>query len=122
VSSQKRVSRDTRVPSARAVVRIQAVMPWRREVTIDSSTRLAIRTGRCALRESATASGSIFVYDFEPKPPPRYGTMIRTAPIGTSKSAAISAWVRYGCWQFAIRLMSPGLKSAIVVCVSIAYW
>ncbi len=33
--------------------------------------RLTIRTGRRALRASATVSGSIFVYDFEPKPPPR---------------------------------------------------
>ena len=53
-------------------------MLCRRVVTIDSSTRFWIRTGRPALRASATASGSIFVYDFEPKPPPRYGTMIRT--------------------------------------------
>ena len=30
-----------------------------------------MRTGRRALRASATAIGSIFVYDFEPKPPPR---------------------------------------------------
>ena len=46
-------------------------MPWRREVTIDSPTRFWMRTGRRALRASATAIGSIFVYDFEPKPPPR---------------------------------------------------
>ncbi len=48
-------------------------MPWRREVTIDSKTSLRIRTGRRALRASATVIGSILVYDFEPKPPPRYG-------------------------------------------------
>ena len=51
-------------------------MLCRRVVTIDSPTRFWIRTGRPALRASATVSGSIFVYDFEPKPPPRYGTWI----------------------------------------------
>ena len=52
-------------------------MLWRRVVTIDSPTLFWIRTGRPAFRASATVSGSIFVYDFEPKPPPRYGTWIR---------------------------------------------
>ena len=61
MSIQKRTSRVSSVPSAAAVVRIQARMPWRREVTIDSSTRLTIRTGRPALRASATVSGSILV-------------------------------------------------------------
>ena len=59
-------------------------------------TRFWIRTGRPALRASATVIGSIFVYDFEPKPPPRYGTTMRTFAIGTSKSAAISARTRNG--------------------------
>src|SRR2546422_510751 len=53
-------------------------MPCRRVVTIDSSTRFWIRTGLPALRASAAVSGSIFVYDFEPKPPPRYWTTTRT--------------------------------------------
>ena len=56
---------------ASAAVRIRQRMPWRRVVTIDSSTRFWIRTGRPALRARATVIGSIFVYDFEPKPPPR---------------------------------------------------
>ena len=69
-------------------------MPWRRVVTIDSATVFWMRTGRPALRARATVIGSIFVYDFEPKPPPRYGTTTRTFEIGTSKSAAISARTR----------------------------
>jgi hypothetical protein len=52
-------------------VRIRHHMLCRRVVTIDSETRFWIRTGRPALRASATVSGSIFVYDFDPKPPPR---------------------------------------------------
>jgi hypothetical protein len=52
-------------------VRIQARIPWRRVVTIDSATLFWIRTGRPAWRASAAVIGSIFVYDFEPKPPPR---------------------------------------------------
>ena len=54
-----------------AAVRIQAFMPWRRVVTIDSSTLLAIRTGRPAMRASAEVIGSILVYDLLPNPPPR---------------------------------------------------
>ena len=45
--------------------------PWRRVVCIESATPFWIRTGRPALRARATVIGSIFVYDFEPKPPPR---------------------------------------------------
>ncbi len=56
---------------ARARVRIHARMPWRRVVTIDSGTLFWIRTGRPAMRARAAVIGSIFVYDFEPKPPPR---------------------------------------------------
>ncbi len=66
--------------------------------------------------------GSIFVYDFEPKPPPRYGTMMRTFASGTSKSAAISARTRKGCWQVAQRVISSPSTWAMTVCVSIAYW
>ena len=36
-----------------------------------NTTLFWIRTGRLAFRARATVSGSIFVYDFEPKPPPR---------------------------------------------------
>ena len=64
-------ARDELAVCVRAAVRIRPRMPWRRVVTIDSSTRFWIRTGRPALRASATVIGSIFVYDFEPKPPPR---------------------------------------------------
>ena len=77
-----RSRRRRRAPAAgrraSAAVRIGCVAPWRRVVAIDSSTRLTMRTGRPALRASATVMGSIFVYDLLPKPPPRYGTMTRT--------------------------------------------
>ena len=56
----------------------RALMPCWREVSIDSPTVLTIRTGRPALRARAMVSGSMRVYDLEPKPPPRKGTMIRT--------------------------------------------
>ena len=73
-----RTARRPRVPSNRpslvAAVRIRQRMLCRRVVTIDSPTLFWIFTGRPALRASATVSGSIFVYDLEPKPPPRYGT------------------------------------------------
>ena len=107
---------------ARRAVRTRAFMPWRREVTIDSPTPFWIRTGRRALRASATAIGSIFVYDFEPKPPPRYGTITRTEESGRSNSAAISARTRNGCWQVAQSVISPRSTCAITVWVSIAYW
>src|SRR5579871_6564632 len=83
-------------------------MLCRRVVTIDSPTRFWIFTGRPALRASATVSGSIFVYDFEPKPPPRYGTWIRTFATGTPNRSAISARTRNGCWHVAQRsIVSP---------------
>ena len=97
-------------------------MLWRRVVTIDSPTLFWIRTGRPALRASATVSGSIFVYDFEPKPPPRYGTWIRTFATGTPNSSAISARTRNGCWHVAQSVISSPSNWAITVCVSIAYW
>ncbi len=71
MSNQHSTSRPSSRPSFVIAVRMRAFMPWRREVTIDSNTSLRIRTGRRALRASATVIGSIFVYDFEPKPPPR---------------------------------------------------
>ena len=79
------MSRASRRPSAVAAVRMRHHMLCRRVVTIDSDTRFWIRTGRPALRASATVSGSILVYDFEPKPPPRYGTWMRTFATGTPK-------------------------------------
>jgi len=78
--------------------------------------------GRPAFRASATVSGSIFVYDFEPKPPPRYGTWIRTFATGTLKRSAISARTRNGCWHVAHSVISSPSNWAITVCVSIAYW
>ena len=57
-------------------------MPWRRVVTIDSSTLFWIRTGRFALRASATVIGSILVYDLLPNPPPSQGTTMRTLATG----------------------------------------
>ena len=71
VSNQHSTSRPSSRPSALIAVRMRQRIPWRRVVTIDSATRFWIRTGRPALRASATVTGSIFVYDFEPKPPPR---------------------------------------------------
>ena len=97
-------------------------MLWRRVVTIDSPTLLWIRTGRPAFRASATVSGSIFVYDFEPKPPPRYGTWTRTFATGTANRSAISARTRNGCWHVAQSVISSPSNWAITVWVSIAYW
>ena len=71
MSNQHSTSRPSRRPSFVIAVRMRACMPCRREVTIDSKTSLRMRTGRPALRASATVIGSILVYDFEPKPPPR---------------------------------------------------
>ena len=71
MSNQHSTSRPSRRPSLVAAVRMRAFMPCRREVTIDSRAALRIRTGRRALRASATVIGSIFVYDLLPKPPPR---------------------------------------------------
>ena len=71
MSNQHSTSRPSRRPSLVAAVRIRAFMPCRRVVTIDSPVAFWMRTGRRALRASATVIGSIFVYDFEPKPPPR---------------------------------------------------
>ena len=82
-----------------APVRIQAFMPCRRVVTIDSSTLFWIRTGRFALRASATVIGSILVYDLLPNPPPSQGTTMRTLATGSWKRSAISARTRKGCWQ-----------------------
>ena len=84
MSNQQSTSRAIRFPSFVIAVRMRQRMPCRRVVTIDSSMRFWMRTGRRALRASATVSGSIFVYDFDPKPPPRYGTMMRTFESGTS--------------------------------------
>ena len=61
MSSQSRTLRETSLPSPVAVVRIRQRMPWRRVVTIDSSTLFWIRTGRPAFRASAAVIGSIFV-------------------------------------------------------------
>ena len=89
---------------------MRAFMPCRRDVTIDSNDLVADahRAGR-ALRASATVIGSILVYDFEPKPPPRYGTITRTFESGTSNSAASSARTRNGCWQEACTVISPAV-------------
>ena len=87
-----------------------------------SSTRLTTRTGRPALRATAIVSGSMRVYDLEPKPPPRNGTMIRTRPSGTPKTDAISARTRNGCWQLAHTVMSSPSTCAMQACVSIEYW
>src|SRR5579859_92096 len=97
VSNRQRTSRASRRPSAVAAVRIQQRMLCRRVVTIDSATLFWIFTGRPALRASATVRGSIFVYDFDPNPPPRYGTWTRTFAIGTPNRSAISARTRNGC-------------------------
>jgi hypothetical protein len=94
---------------------------WR-EVSMDSSTRFTIRTGRPAFRATAIVTGSMRVYDFDPKPPPRNGTMIRTRSSGTPNTDAISARTRKGCWQLAQRVMSSPSTWAMQACVSIAYW
>ena len=122
MSNQHSTSRPSRRPSFVIAVRMRAFMPCRRDVTIDSNTSLRMRTGRRALRASATVSGSILVYDFEPKPPPRYGTITRTFESGTSNSAASSARTRNGCWHEACTVISPASTCATTVCVSIAYW
>ena len=81
-----------------------------------------MRTGRPALRASATVTGSIFVYDLLPKPPPRYGTMTRTRESGRPKRSAISARTRNGCWHVAQSVMPLPSAWATTECVSIAYW
>ncbi len=123
MSNQARTSRASSVPSLRAPVRIQAFMPCRRVVTIDSSTLFWIRTGRFALRASATVIGSILVYDLLPNPPPSQGTTMRTLATGNWKRSAISARTRKGCWQLECNVTSSpaAFHSAIVVWVSMAY-
>ena len=91
-------------------------------VSIDSSTRFWIRTGRPALRATAIVTGSIRVYDLEPNPPPRNGTTIRTPPSGTPNTDAISARTRNGCWQLAQRVISSPSTCAMQAWVSIEYW
>ena len=71
VSKLMTVSRASSRPAAVAAVRIRMRAPCRRVVTIDSATRLTMRTGRPALRASAAVMGSILVYDLLPNPPPR---------------------------------------------------
>ena len=61
MSSQSRTLRERSWPSRVAVVFIRQRIPWRRVVTIDSSTPFWIRTGRPAFQESAAVIGSIFV-------------------------------------------------------------
>ena len=122
MSNQHSTSRPSSFPSRVIAVRIRQRMPWRLVVTIDSATRFWIRTGFPAFRARATVIGSIFVYDFEPKPPPRYGTTTRTFASGTSKSDASSARTRNGCWQEAHTVIWSSTACATTVCVSIAYW
>ena len=61
MSSHSRTLRERSLPSSFAAVRIRQRIPWRRVVTIDSSTRFWIRTGRPAFQASAAVIGSIFV-------------------------------------------------------------
>ena len=107
-----------------AAVRIQAFMPWRRVVTIASSTLLAMRTGRPALRARAEVIGSILVYDLLPKPAAEIGhDDPHRADRQGRRAAASSARTRNGCWHDdqTVRSSSPS-QWAMVVCGSSEYW